>query len=143
MVARRLREHGLYARTVQLKLRYKDFSTITRSHSLSRPTQLDGDILQIVLMLFRKNWKRGAAVRLLGVQTSSLDRVEPEPDLLGGRETQKWQRLLTAADSLRDKYGEGVVSLGSAAAVKLRERTHENPANLPGKTSRRANDESG
>ncbi|MGO9208944.1 MAG: DNA polymerase IV, partial [Terriglobales bacterium] len=46
MVCRRLREHGLYARTVQLKLRYKDFSTITRARSLPRATQLDGEILQ-------------------------------------------------------------------------------------------------
>src|SRR5205807_5384685 len=33
MVCRRLRESGFYARTVQLKLRYKDFTTITRAHS--------------------------------------------------------------------------------------------------------------
>ena len=37
MVGRRLREGGLHARTLQLKLRYKDFTTITRAHSLSFP----------------------------------------------------------------------------------------------------------
>jgi DNA polymerase IV len=133
MVARRLREHALFAHTVQLKLRYKDFSTITRAHTLDRPSQLDGEILQAILTLFRKNWRRGAAVRLLGVQASSLGRIEPELDLLHSEETRKWRQLLTAADSLRDKYGEAVVSLGSAARAKFRERTHDNPANLPGK----------
>src|SRR5215472_14769869 len=44
MVGRRLREHGYHARTVQLKLRYKDFTTITRAHSLPAPTQLDTEI---------------------------------------------------------------------------------------------------
>src|SRR5881227_3007281 len=41
MVGRRLREADFHARTVQLKLRYKDFTTITRAHTLSNPTQLD------------------------------------------------------------------------------------------------------
>jgi DNA polymerase-4 len=81
MVGRRLRENGLFARTVQLKLRYKDFSTITRAHSLKRQTQLDGEILHEALTLFRKNWERGA-IRLLGIQASSLNRIEPELDLL-------------------------------------------------------------
>jgi DNA polymerase IV len=38
MVGRRLRESRFYTRTIQLKLRYKDFTTITRAHSLSAPT---------------------------------------------------------------------------------------------------------
>jgi DNA polymerase-4 len=136
MVGRRLREGHLYARTVQLKLRYKDFSTITRARSLGRPTQLDKDILETVLLLFRKNWKSRAAVRLLGVQAAALGRAEPEPDLINTRDNQKWQQLLSAADTLRDKYGESIVSLGSASSANFRERTHENPANLPGKSKR-------
>src|SRR6266540_3825116 len=45
MVCRRLRENGLHTRTVQLKLRYSDFSTITRAHTLARPTHVDAEIL--------------------------------------------------------------------------------------------------
>src|SRR5579864_7631286 len=41
MVGRRLREANFHARTIQLKLRYKDFTTITRAHTLPAPTQLD------------------------------------------------------------------------------------------------------
>src|ERR1700746_569847 len=52
MVGRRLREANFYARTVQLKLRYKDFTTITRAHTLSAPTQLDGEIFEQVRILF-------------------------------------------------------------------------------------------
>jgi DNA polymerase-4 len=136
MVARRLRENRLYTCAVQLKLRYADFSTITRAHSLARPTQLDQDILGEALRLFRRNWKRGVAVRLLGVHASSLDGEEPQPDLLQGGESRKWQQALSAADSLRDKYGEAVVSLASARRGNFRERTHENPAHLPGKTGK-------
>src|SRR5258708_15286002 len=44
MVGRRLREQGFHARTLQLKLRYKDFTTITRAHTLDAPTQFDNEI---------------------------------------------------------------------------------------------------
>ena len=46
LVGRRLREHGLHARTIQLKLRYSDFSTITRAHSVPRGTQLDTELYE-------------------------------------------------------------------------------------------------
>lgn len=136
MVGRRLRENGFYARTVQLKLRYKDFSTITRAHSLARPTQLDNDILDEARALFHKNWKPGAAVRLLGVHASSFDKEAPQPDLLDGSKDQKWRQALSAADRLRDRFGEGAVSLASGLKGAFRERTHENPASLPGKTKK-------
>ncbi|MFB3917423.1 MAG: DNA polymerase IV [Terriglobales bacterium] len=136
MVGRRLRENGLYARTVQLKLRYKDFSTITRAHSLPRATQLDNDILDEVRALFRKNWKPGALVRLLGVHVSSFEKQSPQPDLLDGGKNQKWRQALSAADRLRDRYGEGAVSLASGLKGAFRERTHENPASLPGKSKK-------
>lgn len=133
MVGRRLREHRLYARTVQLKLRYADFSTITRAHSLARPTQLDNEIHDEVLALFRKNWRPGAAVRLLGVHASSLDKAEPQLEFLELGDSHKWQQVLSAADRLRDKFGETVVSLASGLRGNFRERTHENPSGLPGK----------
>ena len=57
MVGRRLREHGLHARTIQLKLRYEDFSTITRAHSLDHSTQLDNELFDTARDLFRRNWK--------------------------------------------------------------------------------------
>ena len=72
MVGRRLREANFHARTVQLKLRYKDFTTITRAHTLSNPTQLDTEIFEHIRQLFRRNWKKGSEVRLLGVQASSF-----------------------------------------------------------------------
>jgi DNA polymerase-4 len=133
MVGRRLREHGLHAHTLQLKLRYSDFSTITRAHSIAGATQVDTEMLEIIRALFYGNWKRGARVRLLGVHASSFAEHEGQLDLLDGSRHQKWQQALSAADRLRDKYGDGAVSLGSAMRGSFRERTHENPAGLPGK----------
>jgi DNA polymerase IV len=142
MVGRRLREGGYFARTIQLKLRYKDFTTITRAQSLDQPTQMDHEIFEQVRRLFLDNWKKGAAVRLLGVQTSNfegeseagpsqLDLLEPARD--GLRRNDRWQKVLAAADHLRDKFGESTIGLATGMKGGFRERTHENPVGLPGK----------
>jgi DNA polymerase-4 len=125
MVGRRLREHGLHARTVQLKLRYQDFSTITRAHSLDHATQLDNELFNTARDLFRRNWKKGAKVRLLGVQASTLSAIEGQLNLLDDEKTTKWRDALRAVDGLRDKYGESAVSLANGIPGAFRERTHE------------------
>jgi DNA polymerase-4 len=133
MVGRRLREANFYARTVQLKLRYKDFTTITRAHTLSNPTQLDTEIFEEIRRLFRRNWRAGFEVRLLGVQASLFTTQTAQIDLLNGNRQQRWKDALRAADKLRDKFGEASVGLAGGLRGSFRERTHENPAGLPGK----------
>jgi len=136
MVGRRLREANLHTRTVQLKLRYKDFTTITRAHTLPAPTQLDTEIFEQIRALFRKNWKKGTQVRMLGVQTSSFDSQPEQINLLEDSRQQRWKDALAAADRLRDKFGESSVKLAAGMRGTFRERTHENPAGLPGKGKR-------
>ncbi len=141
MVGRRLREGGYYARTIQLKLRYKDFTTITRARSLEEPTQLDTQIFETARRLFQQNWKKGAPIRLLGVQTSNFESGPAQIDLLEPTREQRWQKALAAADHLRDKFGESSIGLASGMKATFRERVHENPAALPGKTPRKKPDE--
>lgn len=137
MVGRRLREAGLHARTVQLKLRYSDFSTITRAHTLPQSTQLDVELFEAVRKLFRANWESGRTIRLLGVHASSLAQAEGQLNLLDDERQNRWRRALTAADHLRDKYGESAVELGGGMKARFRERVQENPAGLPGKNKKR------
>ena len=133
MVGRRLRESNFHARTVQLKLRYKDFTTITRAHTLPAQTQLDTEIFEHIRALFCKNWKKGVPVRLLGVRPPSFTTAAPQINLLEGARQQRWKDALAAADRLRDKFGESSVGLAAGLRGSFRERTHENPAGLPGK----------
>ena len=133
MVGRRLREGRFHARTIQLKLRYKDFTTITRARTLPAPTQLDTEIFEQVRLLFYKNWKQGAPIRLLGVQASSFATEADQMSLLEGGRQQRWRDALSAADRLRDKFGESTITLAAGMKGSFRERTHENPAGLPGK----------
>lgn len=137
MVGRRLREGGYFARTVQLKLRYTDFTTITRAHSFEQPTQLDIEIFKAAWRLFQQNWKTGAPVRLLGVQTSNFDSGPAQFDLLDPNRQQRWQQALAAADHVRDKFGEASIGLASGMKGGFREKVHENPAALPGKTKKK------
>ncbi len=132
MVARRLREHRLCARTVQIKIRYTDFSTFTRAHTLPRPTHLDTELLAVVRRLFAANWT-GARVRLIGVYAQSLERTSGQASLLEQDRVERWERALGAVDRLRDKFGESSVSLAGGLKGRFRERTHENPAGLPGR----------
>lgn len=138
MVGRRLRENRFHARTIQLKLRYKDFTTITRAHTLPEPTQLDTEIFEQVRALFRKNWRKGAQVRLLGVHASGFETQPDQGNLLEDGRRGRWQRALSAADHLRDKFGESSITLATGLKGGFRERTHDNPAGLPGKGKRGA-----
>ncbi len=137
-VGRRLREHGLHARTVQLKLRYSDFSTITRAHSLPAPTQIDIDIVENSRRLLHSNWDRRQAIRLIGVHVSGFSDEKGQMDLIDGGRAERWRQALEATDKLRDRYGESAVSLGSGLRGKYKERVQENPAALPGKEPRRS-----
>ncbi len=135
MVCRRLREQNLHARTLQLKLRYSDFTTITRARTLEHPTAVDSEVFAAIRELFRASWNKGA-VRLLGVHAAHFDEESEQLSLEGRTPHDKWNQALSAADRLREKFGENAVSLATGMKARFRERTHENPAALPGKKKR-------
>ncbi len=136
MVGRRLREHGLYARTVQIKLRYSDFSTFTRARTLDHATGLDTDLFECSRELFHRAWT-GKPIRLLGVYAQQLVASEGQMNLLDEGRNARWRKALTAVDKIRDRYGESSVSLATGMRGTFRERVHENPAGLPGKEPRK------
>ncbi len=107
-VGYRLRQEHLAGSTVRLKLRWADFSTITRQVSLEQPTDQDQEIYQAVLALFHTVWKPGRLVRLLGVGAARLGLPQRQLSFwdLG---SEKEHRLLEALDDLRERYGEKVV----------------------------------
>ena len=124
MVARRLRDHHLYARTLQIKLRYSDFSTFTRSRTLDRATQIDSELADAARGLFHKAWT-GAAIRLVGVYAQQLETGEGQTSLLDEGRTEKWRHALEAVDKMRGKYGDGSVSLAAGMKAAFRARVHE------------------
>jgi DNA polymerase-4 len=132
MVSRRLRDHELWARTIQIKLRYSDFTTFTRSRTLDHATQIDADVAHAARELFHKAWTR-QPIRLLGVYAQQLEASEGQANLLDEDKTQAWRKTLKAVDKIRGKYGDQIVSLAAGMNAGFRARVHENPENLPGK----------
>jgi len=71
-VGQQLKEEGLAARTVAIKLRYADFTTLTRQMRLAVPTDDERVIYRAAAVLLRRAWQRGRPVRLLGVAGRDL-----------------------------------------------------------------------
>ena len=111
----RLRRHGLRGRTVQIKIRFADFSTITRSHTLPEVTNLTEELWQAVEELLRKGLlARHAPVRLLGVGVSGLDDSGVAQGLLFDQEERQRQgRLDSVKDRLKHRFGPDALRRGS------------------------------
>lgn len=136
MVAKRLREHRLYARIIQLKLRDEDFSTITRASTLDHATQLDAEVAGSVIRLFRQAWNGTKPIRLLGVHAGGLQNVEGQMNLMEEPRKARLREAFRSVDHIRDRFGGQTILLAKTLNTGLRERVHENPYDLPGKTAR-------
>jgi len=96
-----------------------------RALTLDHSTQTDTEIYETARDLLRKNWRVGQPIRLLGVQTSGFSEQAGQMDLLDGARHERMNKALHAADKLRDKYGEGSVSLAQGMKGRFKERTHD------------------
>ena len=116
---KRLREAGLAARTLTLTIRYAGFETHTRSKTLGEPTRLDTDIYAVFQELFRLHRDAKRKVRLLGVSLSGLAHGNEQLDLLDPERRKKLEKLTSAADRLRDRFGFGKVQFGGSLRAEL------------------------
>jgi DNA polymerase-4 len=112
-VGRSLRRSELAGRTVRLKLRWPDFTTISRQTTLPHLTEDDGEIFGAALKLLRGARKPRQAVRLIGVGVSGLG--APVRQLgLWDTGSEKAHRLQAAVDELRERFGRDVIQNASA-----------------------------
>jgi DNA polymerase-4 len=111
-VAARLRRHNLQARTVSLKLRYGDFSTITRQATLDDATDAGPVIYAQMMLLFEMAWQRGRPVRLLGVSAANLTQPARQMRLFEQEDIRQAQ-LDAALDRIRARYGEHAIQRAS------------------------------
>lgn len=119
-VGERLRHHQLVGGTVKIKLRWQDFTTITRQTRLTSPTNQGDVIYQVACELFHKIPIEGKAIRLIGVGVSSLQ--EPIIQLELWHETDEKQRKIQeVVDALQERYGRRMVSRGYDQLKQLKE----------------------
>ena len=120
-VSARLREENLYGSTVKLKLRWPDFTTISRQSTLPSPTDQEKQIQEIALHLLNEVWTPGKAVRLIGVGISNLRPPIRQLELWSeaDHEGERGRQIQSVLDTLKDKFGDQVVRLGSDRKDKL------------------------
>jgi DNA polymerase-4 len=110
-VARQLRRNNLAGKTIKLKIRWPDFTTLTRQVTLNDPTDQDDVIGKNALGLLHTVRKPNQAVRLIGVGVSGLG--APIRQLgLWDMDSERSRRLQQAMDALNEKYGRDVIHKG-------------------------------
>jgi DNA polymerase-4 len=112
-VCRRLRQEGVGARTLTVKLRYSDFHTCSRARTLPHPVQYDSVAIPAVWELFRQLDTRRLGVRLVGVTASRLQPVVHQPSLFDAPAERRRGRLYAGVDAIRDRYGFGAIAAAS------------------------------
>ena len=121
-VAQRLRRHNLRGRTVQIKVRFADFRTITRSQTLSEPTNSTDQLWQVAseLLTTRVPVER-QPVRLLGMGVSDLHGAgEVQQTLFDGQTCEQQSRIDEVADLVRDRFGSKGLRRGATPDRDLR-----------------------
>ena len=113
LVADRLREEKIKARTITLKIRLEGFRTYTRSTTLQEPTNFTEDMLRIVQKLYDNFEIKEIKVRLVGVRASNLSLAD-KPDLFRAKPSARTEALHKAIDEIKTRFGKSSISRASS-----------------------------
>ena len=107
-ICQTMRNHGWIASTVNVKLRYSDFQTLTRSRTI-KPTDDDKIVFDTAWQLLSKAHIRRVAVRLVGVGLSNFSEYSEQEFLFEDTEIKR-KKMFRAVTRIRDKYGYNAIS---------------------------------
>ena len=112
-VGTRLRKSGNVARGVSIKLRFRDFATITRQHTLTTPSDGDQTIYQTAqALLLTAMRERNESIRLIGISVTGLDQRATQLSLLDSHSKTDSDTSL-ALDAIRERFGFKSISRGT------------------------------
>ena len=129
-VASRLRRQGLKCQTVQVQIKSADLSVIQRQKAVGHPTNAAREIYQLALELIRASWNLSAPIRMLtitGVNLTDQD-IGEQLSLEGGNSferRERRERLESALDQVRARYGKESVSFGALVDAELLQEDEE------------------
>lgn len=115
-VCQSLRSKGWEASTVDIKLRYSDFQTLTRARTI-KPTDDDKVVFETAWDLMKKAKTRRVGIRLIGIGVTNFSPLNEQEYLFEDNEVKR-KKMLRAVTKIRDKYGYNSLRLGSAQIDK-------------------------
>jgi DNA polymerase-4 len=112
-VGRRLRQHGLCARTISLKIRFGEFETISRSSTIETATNGTNELWHAASALFDK-WANATfqPVRLIGMSTSQLTTGPAQLPLFADPQHERQKKVDAVADQITSKFGTRAIRRG-------------------------------
>ena len=117
-VGSQLRQQSSQARCVTLKLRYADFTTITRSRTLGQASNTNRIIFDTGIELLEKELtKEKQLVRLIGIGVSNLVELGRQLDMLDAS-SRRLEQLDKVIDRIRSKYGFTAIQTGRTLRLK-------------------------
>ena len=123
--ARRAKKHGVEGATITLKLKTPQFKTLTRSTTLSAPTQLAQTLFRVTQPLLLRELGGGQAYRLIGVGLSHLSPAQGDaPDLIDPS-VEKRAKAERASDLARDKFGDAAITTGRGVRISQRRQAKQ------------------
>ena len=125
-----MRRAGFSGSTVSIKVRFADFTTITRSRTRKVPTDVSRDIFHEARLLYQALRLDRARIRLVGVRVEGIvESDEVEAQLLLGAPDRGWREAEEAVDRLTDRFGKGSVQ----PARLLPDRAADQGPDTPGR----------
>ena len=122
-----LRDLGLLARSVSVRVRYSDGPSENVSRSLPEPTATDREFQEAAGLLLGKAHTRRASLHLVGITLSGIvPGIREQPGLFDGEERRRWRRLDRCLDTVRDRFGYSAIVAGGAIEFlgQLRHDSH-------------------
>ncbi|MBK5109058.1 MAG: DNA polymerase IV [Anaerolineales bacterium] len=113
-ISKRLKKKHVQGTTIKIKLRWSDFSTITRQMTIAQPTNDEETISSHATALLKKELKIGEPIRLIGVGVSNLapEQLNLWDQALKVEKDETAEQLNSAIRALREKFGDEVVKWG-------------------------------
>lgn len=126
-VARRMRKHNLKGITLTISVRDNELNTFTRQCKMPAPTNVSTELIKYAMALFTSNYSWDKPIRSLGLNVTDFDYDDVlQFDLSGSvQKREKLEKLETAVDKLRDRYGSFCVQ--KATSLYDEELSHFSP----------------
>ena len=126
-LCRKVRREGFAARTLSLRIRYRDMEDVVRSDSLNEPSPFENDFYPLLQPLLRRSWSTPKPLRLVGVRLSNLHTYLPDPELpltgLPLKSTTEKLQLADATDLIRSRFGNQAILRGHDLWLRKRKLT--------------------